>query len=102
MANLTKTEKELLAQLKAIASLVGSQAYQQGLKPWLEDRRSKSYPDPQQFKNEKEFTYAATVASVQKKVIAEILKYIEDEAPTEVKRLSEKKTGKQPNFEIGK
>jgi hypothetical protein len=76
--------------------------YREGLKPWLEERRAKSYPDPQQFKSEKEFTYAATVASVQKKVIAEILKYIEDEAPTIAKGLLDKKKGRQKDFGIGR
>lgn len=81
---------------------MGSKAYQQGLKPWLEAKHSKSFPDPTDFTSEKEFTYAAKVASLYKKVIAEIIKYIEDEAPTMAKDLLDKKKGRIKQFGIGR
>lgn len=81
---------------------MGSKAYQEGLKPWLEDKQNKSYPNPFDFKSEKDFTYAAKTASLYKRVVAEIIKYIEDEAPTQVKDLTNKEEGKVQNFGIGR
>lgn len=72
------------------------------LKPWLEERRSKSFPDPTDFKSQKEFTYAAMTASVFKKVIQELLHYLEVEVPDRVKALEDKKKGKVRNFAIGR
>mgnify|MGYP001578730662 FL=1 len=72
------------------------------LRPWLEERRAKSFPDPTDFKSTKEFTYAAITASVFKKVIQELLHYLEVEVPDRVKALEEKKKGKVKNFAIGR
>jgi hypothetical protein len=72
------------------------------LRPWLEDKRSKSYPDPTQFKNEKEFLYAAAMASLFKKVIAELLHYLEVEVPDRIRQLEAKKKGEVKDFGIGR
>lgn len=85
-----------------LLDLTGSSGYKQALKPWLEEKRSKSYPDPTDFKSVEEFTYAAQVASVYKKVIAELLHYLENEIPTIVKDLNNKEKGEVPDFGIGR
>lgn len=72
------------------------------LKPYLEDRRSKSFPDPTEFKSEEEFSYAAKTASVFKKVVQELLHYLEIEVPDRVKALEAKKKGEVKNFGIGR
>ena len=72
------------------------------LKPYLEERQTKSYPDPTEFKSEKEFLYAAELASVFKKVIAELLHYLEVEVPDRVKSLEAKKKGEVKDFGIGR
>jgi len=69
--------------------------------PWLEAKRDQTFPDPSQFKDEKEFTYAAKTASIFKKVIAEILQFVEQEEQT-LKALNKKKYGKEDKkFKIG-
>ena len=40
------------------------------------ERLNQTFPDPSQFKEEKEFNYAAITASLFKKVIAELLGWI--------------------------
>lgn len=47
------------------------------LKPFLQEKLNQSFPDPSQFTKEEEFTYAAKTASVFKKVVAEILMWVE-------------------------
>ena len=66
---LTKEEGKLLEDDKKLSFLVNSDGWREVLRPWLEERRAKSFPDPTDFKSTKEFTYAAITASVFKKVI---------------------------------
>ena len=76
------------------------------LKPWLEERRSKSFPDPSEFAKHEDpkeaFYYAALSASIFKKVIAEFLHYLEVEVPDRVRRLQEKEKGEEKDFQIGR
>jgi hypothetical protein len=74
------------------------------LKPYLEAKRDQSFPDPSAFKEEKDFLYAAKVASVFKKVCAEIIGYIEGEIPPVVESLRKKEKGEsiEPNYRIGR
>lgn len=72
------------------------------LKPFLEAKLNQSFPDPAQFKLEKEFNYAAKTASVFKKVVAEILMFVENEKKT-LDALNKKKYGKKDtSYQIGK
>lgn len=68
----------------------------------MEERRSKSYPNPLEFKDEKEFTYAALTASALKKVIEELLHYLEIEVPSRIKALEAKEKGEVKDFGIGR
>gem|GEM_PF-6667825 len=70
------------------------------LLPWLEVKLRESFPDPAQFKEEKEFTYAALSASVFKKVIAELIGWVAQQK-TVKKDLLDKKEGKVKNFRLG-
>ena len=51
--------------------------FQEVYKPFLEAKLNQAFPDPSHFSKEEEFVYAAKVASVFKKVVAEILQYVE-------------------------
>lgn len=69
--------------------------------PYLRDKLNQSFPDPSQFKEESEFLYAAKVASVFKKVVAEILQWVkQNEEQTEY--LEKKNKGEiKDTFSIG-
>lgn len=65
------------------------------------DKLNQSFPDPSQFKSDEEFSYAAKVTSVYKKVIAELLSWVENKED-EMKHLLEKERGEaEDNFRIG-
>lgn len=60
-----------------------------------------SFPDPAKFTKEEEFLYAAKVTSVFKKVVAEILQWVEAKTE-EAKYLQKKEKGElKDNFQIG-
>ena len=66
------------------------------------DKLNQSFPDPAQFREIKEFNYAALAASAFKKVIAELLNWIESQKDV-VKQLGLKEKGLlKDKFEIGK
>ena len=66
------------------------------------DKLNQSFPDPSQFKEEKEFFYAAAMASTFKKVIAELIGWIEQNKDIK-KQLEDKAEGKvKDNFGIGR
>ena len=78
-----------------------TRGWQEVIKPWLEVKLNQSFPDPSQFISDKEFTYAAKVTSVFKKVIAEILMFIEQQDMA-AKHLRAKQKGEDINkFKIG-
>src|SRR3990167_8684629 len=98
---LTQEEKEVLKEDKLLVDLTKQEGWVKVLKPYLEAKQSKSYPDPTEFKSEKEFLYAASTASLFKKVIAELLHYMEIEVPDRIKQLEMKQRGQERNFGIG-
>lgn len=66
------------------------------------EKLNQSFPDPVKFTNEEEFVYAAKMASVFKKVVAEILQWVEA-GVEEAKYLRKKKNGEiVDSFEIGR
>ena len=99
---LSEQEEKQLSEDRFLLELVNHRAWGEILKPWLEARRSQSYPDPSEFKTEKDFYHAAVTASMFKKVIAELLHYLEIEVPGRIKALEDKKKNKQPDFGIGR
>jgi len=65
------------------------------------DKLNQSFPDPSQFKDEVEFTYAAKTTAVYKKVISELLMWIDDKE-AEMNHLLKKEKGElEDNFRIG-
>jgi hypothetical protein len=61
-----------------------------------------AFPDPQEFKDEKEFAYAALASSALKKSVVEIIAYVEGMA-NQAKHLDKKKKGQiVDKFAIGK
>lgn len=65
------------------------------------DKLNQSFPDPSKFTKEEEFVYAAKMASIFKKVIAELLGWVESEI-TAAKAYEAKKEGKvSDSFKIG-
>ena len=98
---LTKQEELARKQAGQVKEMSQSEGWQQVLGPWLEVKRDQSFPDPTQFKIEKEFNYAAVTASMFKKVIIEILQFIEQQEQT-LKTLNKKKYSKEDTkFKIG-
>ncbi len=79
-----------------------TKGYSQVLKPYLLEKLNQSFPDPSQFTKDEEFIYAAKVASVFKKVIAELLQWI-DMQVEQAKHLEKKEKGQLPDdaFRIG-
>ena len=66
------------------------------------DKLNQSFPDPSKFTKEEEFVYAAKVSSVFKKVVAEILGWVDQQVET-AKYLDKKKKGEvDDSFRIGK
>jgi hypothetical protein len=72
----------------------------QVVKPFLTDKLNQSFPDPSKFLKEEEFVYAAKTSSVFKKVIAELLTWVEAQV-AQAQFLKEKKKGLKDNFKIG-
>jgi len=103
-SKLSEQEKKVLQEGELLLQLKNSRGWQEGLKPLLEAKRDQSFPDPSKFKTEDKFLYAAKVASVFKKVVAEIIGYVEQGVPYTVERLRKKQKGElvEPDFGIGR
>ena len=98
---LNQQEQLQLSQDKLLLELLEQRGFKEVLRPYLEAKRSLSYPDPTEFKDEKEFLYASIVSSLFKKVISELLHYLEDEVPARVLALEAKDRGEDKTFNIG-
>lgn len=70
------------------------------VKPFLVDKLNQSFPDPSKFVKEEEFVYAAKTSSVFKKVISELLIWV-DAQVAQAEFLKKKKKGLKDNFKIG-
>src|SRR3990167_6465013 len=90
MAKLTKQEQEALSQANKVWSMAQSEGWEKIFQPFLKDKLNQSFPDPASFSKEEEFVYAAKMASVFKKVIAELLEWVESQIET-AKALEAKK-----------
>ncbi len=65
------------------------------------DKLTQAFPDPSQFSKEEEFTYAAKTTSIFKKVVAEILQWVDGHVE-QAKYLEKKQKGEmKDNFELG-
>lgn len=64
------------------------------------DKLNQSFPDPSQFKDKEEWDYAAMVASVWKKVGAELLGWIDGQI-AQAKFLQKKEKGEVKEVRIG-
>jgi Ni,Fe-hydrogenase III component G len=81
--------------------MLHSKGYKEVLHPFLLSKLNQSFPDPSQFKSEEEFTYAAKTTSVYKKVISELLVWM-DNKESEMEHLLKKEKGElEDNFRIG-
>lgn len=78
-----------------------TEGYKLNLKPWLEAKLNQSFPDPSTFTKEEEFVYAAKVASVFKKVVAEILMWVDSNIQQAKILEDKKKHGVKETFDIG-
>lgn len=79
-----------------------TKGYSQVLRPYLLEKLNQSFPDPSSFTKDEEFIYAAKVASVFKKVIAELLQWVDMQVES-AKHLEKKERGELPEdaFRIG-
>lgn len=66
------------------------------------DKLNQAFPDPSAFKKEEEFLYAAKTSSVFKKVIAELLGWVDSQIETAKVLRSKKENKNQDPFEIGR
>ncbi|HEX9504122.1 MAG TPA: hypothetical protein VF974_07475 [Patescibacteria group bacterium] len=98
---LTSDEEQALTESQWITEMANSQGYEKVFKPFLIAKRDQSFPDPVSFTKDEEFVYAAKVASVFKKVCAEILLWVEQQKEQSL-ALEAKKKGKGVDpFNIG-
>src|SRR5689334_12974333 len=100
---LTEQEQEALKQGNLLWSMVETKGYREVFRPYLEAKLRESFPDPSKFTREEEFIYAAKISSVFKKVISEILGWL-DESVEDAKQLKRKEKGEiavNP-FDIGR
>ena len=91
-SKLSNQEQVALKQSRQVWEMSQQAGWQEVLLPWLEDKLNQSFPDPAQFKSEGAFVYAAKVASVYKKVVAELLMYVSSSKET-VEHLTKKEKG---------
>ena len=99
---LTKEEQKALEQANLVWQMSNSRGWEEVFKPFLEERLNQSFPDPAKFTKEEEFLYAAKLASVFKKVIAEVLMWVESQVE-QAKFLAKKEKGEiKDKFEIGR
>lgn len=73
-SHLTKEEQEIFDQAVRIKEMMDTKGYKD-FSEFLVRKLYESFPDPAQFKEDKEFMYAALCSSVFKKVVNEILGY---------------------------
>ena len=64
------------------------------------DKLNQTFPDPSKFTKEEEFVYAAKVTSIYKKIIAELLGWLESQKDV-IKTLRKKQKGQEDPFAIG-
>ena len=99
---LSLQEEQAFKEDNQVWQMAQSEGWQQVFRPFLVAKLQESFPDPSDFKKEEEFIYAAKVTSVFKKVVAEILGWVEQRIE-EAKHLEQKKKGELKDaFEIGK
>ena len=79
-----------------------SRVWEEVFKPFLSEKLNQSFPDPAKFTKEEEFLYAAKVASIFKKVIAEILQWIGYQKEEAKRLIKKQEKGSRDPFEIGK
>jgi hypothetical protein len=101
MAKLTNEEEQARREDNLLSAMVDMDGWKQVFHPYLMDKLNQSFPDPSKFTKEEEFLYAAKVTSVFKKVIAELLQFV-DQKVEEGKFLEDKKKSKKKDeWEIG-
>ena len=100
MANLTKEELQALKECNLVAAMSNQEGWQTVFRPYLVDKLNQAFPDPSQFSKEEDFVYAAKVCSVFKKVVAEILGWVDQQIEM-ARKLEEKKKGVKDPFRIG-
>ena len=98
---LSKEEELALKEGREITAMSEMKGWQEYLEPWLKAKRDQSFPDPSQFDSEEKFAYAAKTASVFKKVVAEILLYVENQKSIFNELTEKKKSQQKDKFEIG-
>lgn len=98
---LSLPEQEALKLSRLVWATVETKGWQEVIRPFLMDKLNQSFPDPTKFTKEEEFLYAAKMASVFKKVIAELLQWLDGQVE-QAKYLQKKEKGEIiDNFSIG-
>ena len=79
---LNKQDKELLDQAAQVKEMSQHKGWAEVLEPWLKAKRDQSFPDPAEISDKDKFYHAAVSASMFKKVVAEILVFVDDQTKT--------------------
>ena len=74
---LNKLEQKALEDAASVVEMLRTDGFEKVIRPWLLAKKQESFPDPTNFKNDEEFTYAAKYASVYKQVIGELLGHLQ-------------------------
>lgn len=101
MDKLSQQEQEALKASLKVWSMANSEGWQEVFRPFLMDKLNQSFPDPSKFTKEEEFVYAAKTASVFKKVIAELLQWVENHIEMAKHLQAKEKCEVKEKFSIG-
>lgn len=99
--SLSPQEQEALKQSRLIWEMSEQEGFKTLFRPFLMDKLNQSFPDPSQFKSDQDYLYAAKTTSIFKKVVAELLQWIDGNVE-QAKFLEKKQKGEnKDNFELG-
>ena len=90
----------MLNQAREVWEMAESQGFKVWFRPFLESKLNQAFPDPSQFKGDEEYLYAAKTTSIFKKVVVEMLQWIDGNIEA-AKQLDKKSKGEiKDNFDL--
>lgn len=101
---LNEQEKAAYEQAAKVILMADTEGWKDVLAPFLTQKMNQAFPDPAQFTNatdpKEAFFYAALNASIFKKVVAELLGFVEQKR-YEIDQLNKKQKGELAKTRIG-
>lgn len=103
-SKLTEQEQQALRESQMVWELSEHKAWVEVFRPYLLDKLNQSFPDPTKItgiNRDEQFLYEAKVAAIFKKVVAEILQFVEGHVQ-QAKFLERKEKGQETDpFQLG-